>query len=196
MFIFNPIGQRIFGTIIGKTGNVTETVSYDFMNYISSCLLTLGGILQFISVTLIFTVFNCRKPPTNKMVLTNTNASNLINYELFYIFACLMSVITFVIILAIDNDFNNIGMKITLIIMLSIFLIIVSFMFNSAYQIYYNIIIKGNQLYVGVPTITIDNNKPTDSPDIPTTTPPIQLPYCTKSVNTAPGITPDPNQCY
>uniref|UniRef100_A0A6C0HZU7 Uncharacterized protein n=1 Tax=viral metagenome TaxID=1070528 RepID=A0A6C0HZU7_9ZZZZ len=189
MCLFNPVGKSLFG----------YSKNYDIILLLSCLFLCGGGVAQFISVILIFIVFNSNKPKSNKMKLTNSNASNLLNYETFYIFAYLLSIVTFITIMAIDNGFDNFEMRICLVTVLSIFLLLVYFSFNNGWKLYYNVIIKGNQLFQGTPTNLIDGGKQLGDSNIKPTTPvPSKLPVCTKPANTAPGSTPDPNkdQCY
>ena len=203
MFLLTPFGKPILNNLFSnfnrsKNIDQNEGNTNNFINTVASLILSCGGLLQFISVILVFMVFNSQKPPSNKMNLTVKNTSYIFYYKIYYIFAYILSIITFITITAIDNGYEDMIMKIFLIFITSAFIVIIYFMFNSGYQLYYNVIIKKNNLYQGVNNnnnnnINIDE-KPTGSPEIeneptisvPTTT----LPVCTKSVNT--GNTPDP----
>ena len=199
LLFFNPLGKFFKNSL---TSNETGDINY--INLLASFVLSSGHLLQFVSAILIFLVFYSSKPPTNKFSLTTTNANNLFYYEIFYIYAYLSSILFFIIISAIDN---NIGNTITINILSGliglVFCGIVSYMFYSGYQLYDNVVLKGNQLFRGSPNSNkiinkkgkVDDGKPKLVRKID---PLPELPPCTPGPSR--GVTRKPrdprDQCY
>ena len=185
----NPIGSIVLGITTTSSSNIGSVIAF---------LLLCSGILQFVSTTLVFTVLNSKAPPTNKFTMTTQNSFNLFMYEIFYLSTYGVSILYFIIMAFFTSikDGNIQGYEILLGLSIAISLvliILVVYMFYYAYQLYYNVIIKKNQLYQG------DNNGnatvgPLGPPNVgglppppPSTTPPVTTRPKTK--------TPEPT-CY
>ena len=192
---YNPMGKYLI-SMFTNTDLQIEWTSNDSMKYAVAFILFSVGILQFVSTTLIVTVFNVRRPPKNTFSLTVQNAKNLFNYEVLYILTFIASIIYYVMLAFLTNIEKDSTLLYFATSTFSIIIIgLVSYMFYYAYQIYYNVIIKKNQLYQG------NNNGnntigPTGKPKIPTKVPPTPtLPQCTQPVNTGQNPTAQ-EQCY
>jgi hypothetical protein len=125
----------------------------------SFIILTCTGILQFVGTILMVTVLNNRPPPDDSFHLTNTNATNLFNYEIYYIITYFCSICLAVIIvtpLSINpKTKEKIFYYITLFLMTIALIYVCAYSFYSSYAIYYNVIIRKNQLYQGSPNTTV-----------------------------------------
>jgi hypothetical protein len=124
-------------------------------------------------------------------------AVDLFNYEILYILTFIASIIYYVMLAFLtniekDSTLLNMGTFMFSLIIIAL----VSYMFYYAYQIYYNVVIKKNQLYQGNNS---GNNTlaPTGGPNIPTTVPTTSpLPQCTQPANTSVPQPTAQEQCY
>jgi len=191
----NPLGKFFMDAFTGIIV-MPEWTRKNIIHLAIASVLFISQILQFISTTLLVTVFNSRRPPTNTFKLTIQNSDNLFMYEFLYIFTFLFSVLYYVIMMFIGNLTTDNNMMYGLAVVASILLLfLVGITFYYAYSIYYNVIIKKNQLYQGVSN-TIITIGPTGSPDIEET-PSLKptLPVCTKPVNTSSAYQPPDDGC-
>lgn len=193
---YNPIGSYLVN-IFNNTNIEIIWTTKEIVKYAVAFILFSVGILQFVSTTLIVTVLNVRRPPTNTFTFTVQNAKNLFNYEILYILTFIASIIYYVMLAFLtnigrDNTILYFGTSAFSIIIIGL----VSYMFYYAYQIYYNVVIKKNQLYQGDNS---GNNTlgPTGNPNVPTTVPPTPtLPQCTQPANTSVPQPTGQEQCY
>jgi len=172
-FLMYSVAIKSFCTNTGS-----QITNYTFLPMV---MIFISSLLQFISSTLIVTIFDKNRPPSNNFTLTSENTSYLFNYEMFYIFTYIVSIILF-ILLAIHKDKFVSNMLLTVF---SILLgVLAGYMFYYAYIFYWYVIVKKNQLYSGLPnalpdkgptkpayTITGTNSPPPPPPNN-TNTPP------------------------
>jgi hypothetical protein len=193
---FNPFGKFLIKFFITRDSTNNNEINY--INLIASFLLSSTHLLQFVSVILIFLVFYSNKPPSNDFNLTTTNANNIFYYEIFYIYSYLSGIILLIIVSAIDNNIcQGFFMKILSGLITLIACGLVAYMFYLGYQTYYNVFVKGNQLFQGSPNNTVAGG-PTGAPKTVKRNPAPTIPVCTAPLKTLiPGKTKDPNdECY